>query len=92
MSDSVIDYIYFIILFGPVLLVVILFVFLTVVLIAGTTVPLISSRPRQSTTIGVSQIVKQIAERVAFANTGTNVFFVEQILTELPRQSSQVSI
>lgn len=79
MFDSVFDYIYFIILFGPVLLVVILFVFLTVVLIAGTTVPLIRSRRRQSTTIDVSQIVKQIAE-VAFANTGTNVFFVEQIL------------
>jgi hypothetical protein len=38
----------------------------------------------------VSQVVKQIAERVISANPGTTAVFVEQILTELARQSSQV--
>ena len=36
-------------------------------------------------------MVRQIAEKVATANHGINATFVEQILTELTRQSAQVS-
>jgi hypothetical protein len=60
-------------------------------LITGTTIPNISSQPLQSSTDDISQIVKQISERVTSANPGTTAVFVEQILTELARQSSQVS-
>ena len=67
-----------------------LFVFLTVVLTTGVTIPAIQSQPSQSSTADVSQIVKQISERVTSANPGTDTVFVEQILTELARQSSQV--
>ena len=45
---------------------------------------------RQNTS-DVSQIVKQIADKVAATNPGTNSTFVGQILTELARQSAQVS-
>jgi hypothetical protein len=71
------------------------FIILAAVLITSlTSVPAIRSQPPtqiepQST--DVSQAVKQIAERVTSANPGTNIVFVEQILTELTRQSSQVS-
>jgi hypothetical protein len=73
------------------------FVILAAVLITSlTSVPAIRSQPPtqiepQSTATDVSQVVKQIAERVASANPGTNIVFVEQILTELARQSAQVS-
>ena len=67
-----------------------LFVFITVVLTTGVTIPTIQSQPSQSGTADVSQIVKQISERVISANPDTDAVFVEQILTELARQSSQV--
>jgi hypothetical protein len=38
----------------------------------------------------LGQIVKEIAEKVTTANPGPNETFVEQILTELTRQSAQV--
>jgi phosphatidylserine/phosphatidylglycerophosphate/cardiolipin synthase-like enzyme len=39
-----------------------LFVFITVVSITGTTIPAIGSQPLQSSAANVSQMVKQIAE------------------------------
>jgi hypothetical protein len=54
-------------------------------------IPVTKSQPSKSSATDVSQIVKQIAERVAAANAGIEVIFVEQILTELARQSPQVS-
>jgi hypothetical protein len=66
-----------------------LFVFLFLILI--TSVPSIQSQsPVQPSNIS-SQVAKQIAEKVATANPGINATFVEQILTELTRQSAQVS-
>jgi hypothetical protein len=53
-------------------------------------IPNIGSQPLQSSTDDISQIVKQISERVTSSNLGTTAVFVEQILTELARQSSQV--
>jgi hypothetical protein len=67
-----------------------LFVFITAVLTTGFTIPTIQSQPSQSGIADVSQIVRQISERVASANPDTDTVFVEQILTELARQSSQV--
>jgi hypothetical protein len=70
-------------------------VILAAVLIASiTSAPAILSQPPtqnqpQPTATDISQIVKQISERVTSANPGTTAVFVEQILTELARQSSQ---
>jgi hypothetical protein len=44
----------------------------------------IQSQPLSSTT-DITQIVTQIAERVAASNPGTNADFVEQILIELAK-------
>jgi hypothetical protein len=68
-----------------------LFIFVTVVLTTGITIPTIQSQPSQSGAADVSQIVKQISERVASANPDTSTVFVEQILTELAKQSSQAT-
>jgi hypothetical protein len=69
-----------------------LFIFLTAVLITSIfSIPATKAQPSQSSATDVSQIVNQIAERVASANTGTNAVFIEQILTELMRQSPPVS-
>lgn len=66
-----------------------------VLITSMTSIPNIQSQsPLQSqslsSTMDVSQIVTQIAERVAAANPDTNASFVEQILTELAKQSSQL--
>jgi hypothetical protein len=47
-----------------------------------------SQQPNQ---IGVSQIIKQIANKVAAANPGTNAASVEQVLTELVKQNAQAT-
>jgi hypothetical protein len=44
---------------------------------------------QQPNQIGVSQIVKQIAQKVAAANLGTNIASVEKVLTELVKQNAQ---
>jgi hypothetical protein len=73
------------------------FIFISLVLLTSITfVPTIQSQSpiqtqTQSSTTDNSQIVKEIAEKVATANPDTNATFVEQILTELTRQSAQVS-
>jgi hypothetical protein len=73
------------------------FIFISIVLLTSiTSVPAIESQspiqtqPLPSTTDN-SQVVRQIAEKVTMTNPGTNATFVEQILTELVRQSAQVS-
>ena len=72
------------------------FILISIVLITSiTSVPAIESQSpiqiqtQPSATVS-SQIVKEIAEKIATANPGTNATFVEQILTELTRQSAQV--
>jgi hypothetical protein len=45
----------------------------------------------QPNTTDVSQMIKQIADKVEAANQGANATFVEQILTELSRQTATVS-
>jgi hypothetical protein len=73
------------------------FIFISLVLLTSiTSVPAIQSQfpiqtQTQPSTTVASQIVKEIAEKVATANPGPYATFVEQILTELTRQSGQVS-
>ena len=73
------------------------FIFISLVLLTSiTSVPAIQSQSpiqtqTQPSTTVASQIVKEIAEKVATANPGPYATFVEQILTELTRQSAQVS-
>jgi hypothetical protein len=73
------------------------FIFISLVLVTSiASLPAIQSQSpiqtqTQPSTADNSQVVKQIAEKVATANPGTNATFVEQILTELTRQSAQVS-
>jgi hypothetical protein len=62
----------------------------------GATIQLQQPQPQQQTQqqpnqIGVSQIIKQIAEKVAAANPGTNAASVEQVLTELVKQNAQAT-
>jgi hypothetical protein len=73
------------------------FIFISLVLVTSiASLPAIQSQSpiqtqTQPSTADNSQVVKQIAEKVATANPGTTATFVEQILTELTRQSAQVS-
>ena len=46
---------------------------------------------QQPNQIGVSQVIKQIADKVAAANPGTNAASVEQVLTELVKQNAQAT-
>lgn len=76
-----------------------LFLFLiSIILITGISfVPALKSQASvqqtqaQPNNSSISEIVKQIADKVATANPGTNATFVEQILTELARQSALAS-
>ena len=45
---------------------------------------------QQQNTIGISQIIQQIAQQVANANPGTNATQVYQILVHLARQTAQI--
>jgi hypothetical protein len=53
--------------------------------------PQIQQQTQQPNQIGVSQIIKQIADKVAAANPGTNATSVEQVLTQLAKQNAQAS-
>jgi polysaccharide pyruvyl transferase WcaK-like protein len=72
------------------------FIFISLVLLTSiTSVPAIQSQSpiqtqTQPSTTVASQIVKE-SQRRATANPGPYATFVEQILTELTRQSGQVS-
>jgi hypothetical protein len=42
--------------------------------------------PQQQKQVGLSQVIKQIAQQVATANPGTNATHVYQILVQLAKQ------
>jgi hypothetical protein len=47
--------------------------------------------PQQQKQVGLSQVIKQIAQQVANANPGTNVDNVYQILVQLAKQTAQTA-
>ena|SRR5215213_10286641 len=47
--------------------------------------------PQQQNQVGLSQVIKQIAQQVANANPGTNAAQVEQVLVQLAKQTAQTS-
>jgi hypothetical protein len=80
---------------GAILLLIVLLSGMALVpaIYVGATVQL-QQQPQQQTQpnqIGVSQIIKQIADKVAAANPGTNTASVEQVLIELAKQNAQDS-
>src|SRR5918996_3695069 len=88
--------------FGSILLLIVLLSGMALVpaIYVGATIQLQQPQQQQTPqqeqqlnqqTIGVSQIVKQIANKVAAANPGTNAASVEQVLTELAKQNAQAS-
>jgi hypothetical protein len=48
-------------------------------------------QPQQQKQVGLSQVIKQIAQQVANANPGTNATHVQQILVQLAKQTAQTS-
>ena len=46
-------------------------------------------QPQQQKQVGLSQVIKQIAQQVVTANPGTNAAQVEQILVQLAKQTAQ---
>jgi hypothetical protein len=48
-------------------------------------------QPSQQKQIGLSQVIKQIAQQVATANPGTNAAQVEQVLLQLAKQTAQTA-
>ena len=48
-------------------------------------------QPSQQKQVGLSQVIKQIAQQVANANPGTTVNHVQQILVQLAKQIAQTS-
>jgi hypothetical protein len=88
--------------FGSILLLIVLLSGMALVpaIYVGATIQLQQPQQQQTPqqeqqlnqqTIGVSQIVKQIANKVAAANPGTNAASVEQVLTELAKQKECVN-
>jgi hypothetical protein len=45
-------------------------------------------QPQQQKQVGLSQVIKQIAQQVASANPGTNANDVYQILVQLAKQTA----
>jgi hypothetical protein len=48
-------------------------------------------QPQQQNQVGLSQVIKQIAQQVANANPGTNATHVQQILVQLAKQTAQTA-
>src|SRR5215212_5916256 len=48
-------------------------------------------RPQQQKQVGLSQIIKQIAQGVVTANPGTNAAQVEQVLLQIAKQTAQTA-
>ena|SRR5215212_4707325 len=48
-------------------------------------------QPQQQKQVGLSQVIKQIAQQVVTANPGTNAAQVEQILVQLAKQTAQTA-
>ena len=47
--------------------------------------------PQQQKQVGLSQVIKQIAQQVSNANPGTNATHVQQLLVQLAKQTAQTS-
>src|SRR5215217_7831713 len=47
--------------------------------------------PQQQKQVGLSQIIKQIADQVSNANPGTNATQVQQVLVQLAKQTAQTA-
>jgi hypothetical protein len=48
-------------------------------------------QPQQHKQVGLSQVIKQIAEQVSNTNPGTNATHVQQILLQLAKQTAQTA-
>jgi hypothetical protein len=48
-------------------------------------------QPQQQNQVGLSQVIKQIAQQVATANQGTSAAHVQQILVQLAKQTAQTA-
>jgi hypothetical protein len=48
-------------------------------------------QPSQQKQVGISQVIKQIAQQVSNANPGTNATHVQQILVQLAKQTAQTA-
>src|SRR5829696_4759167 len=48
-------------------------------------------QPQQQKQVGLSQVIKQIAQQVVTANPGTNATQVEQVLLQLAKQTAQTA-
>jgi hypothetical protein len=48
-------------------------------------------QPSQQKQVGLSQVIKQIAQQVASANPGTNATHVQQVLIQLAKQTAQTA-
>ena len=51
----------------------------------------LQQQPSQQNQVGISQVIKQIAQQVANANPGTNATQVQQILVQLAKQTAQTA-
>src|SRR5215204_783328 len=49
-------------------------------------------QPQQQKQVGLSQVIKQIAQQVSNANPGTNATDVYQILVQLAKQTAQQQV
>jgi hypothetical protein len=47
--------------------------------------------PLQQNSVGLSQVIKQIAQQVVTANPGTSATYVQQILVQLAKQTAQTA-
>jgi hypothetical protein len=48
-------------------------------------------QPQQQKQVGLTQVIKQIAQQVVTANPGTNAAQVEQVLVQLAKQTAQTA-
>ena len=48
-------------------------------------------QPQQQNQVGLSHVIKQIAQQVSSANPGTNATHVQQILVQLAKQTAQTA-
>jgi hypothetical protein len=51
----------------------------------------VQQQPQQQKQVGLSQVIKQIAQQVANANPGTNATHVQQVLVQLAKQTAQTA-
>lgn len=48
-------------------------------------------QPQQQNQVGLSHVIKQLAQQIATANQGTNATHVYQILVQLAKQTAQTA-